>query len=99
MSDWFEKMVEKKVNEVVEYEVNNLDLGATIRSEVEDIIGHEVTTYMNHTFDINDHIDIMDRVNVAVSEVITDEVSSALEDQLEDAITEVLSNKTITINL
>ena len=94
-ANWFEIMLDEKIKEAVEDAVSSLDMEKQSRNEVEDMIGGEVEHYMRHTFDIEQHVNIAERVR----DVLDDTLDDALNDKLEDALTDLLSDKTITINL
>ena len=86
---WFEE----KIQEEVESHMDD------IKPSIEEEVLSCVEAYMSNSFDIRDFISIRDEVNDELSDVLDGLVESALDDVLEDKITEVLSNKTITINL
>ena len=82
-----------KVSDAVESHVD--DIETLVDSKVLDC----VEAYMSNSFDIRDHVSIRDEVNDELGDVLDGLVETAIDDLLEDKITEVLSNKTITINL
>jgi len=86
---WFEEKIQTEVE-------SHMD---DIKPSIEEEVLNCVEAYMSNSFDIRDHVSIRDEVNDELSDVLDGLVESALDDVLEDKITEVLSNKTITINL
>ena len=103
---WFDKQVEDKVEEHFE----GYDISALVRSELENHIDDHIERYMNHSFDIEDHVNVEEKVRDELNECLSDEVSEVLDDVLEskvgecldeileDKIAEILSRRTITIN-
>lgn len=104
---WFDKQVEDKVEEHFE----GYDISAVVRSELEDNVSDHIERYMNHSFDIEDHVNVEEKVRDELNECLSDEVSEVLDDvleskvgecldeMLEDKLVEILSRKTITINM
>jgi hypothetical protein len=86
---WFEEKIQAEVE-------SHMD---DIKPSMEEEVNNCVEAYMSHSFDIKDYVSIRDEVNDELSDVLDGLVENALEDVLEDKLTEVLSNKTITINL
>jgi len=103
---WFDKQVEDKVEEHFE----GYDISAVVRSELEDNVSDHIESYMNNSFDIEDHVNVEEKVRDELNECLSDEVSEVLDDVLEskvgecldnileDKLVEILSRKTITIN-
>jgi hypothetical protein len=90
---WFEE----KIQEEVESHMDD------IKPSIEEEVLSCVEAFMSNSFDIRDFISIRDEVNDELSDVLDGLVETAVDDALdnllEDKITEVLTNKTITINL
>lgn len=82
-----------KVSDAIETHVEDMD------SLFDDKVLNCVEAYMSNSFDIRDHVSIRDEVNDELSDTLDGLVESALDDVLEDKVREILSNKTITINL
>lgn len=82
-----------KVSDAVESHLDDMD------TLLEEKVLNCVEAYMSNSFDIRDHVSIRDEVNDELGDVLDGLVETAIDDLLEDKITEVLSNKTITINL
>ena len=104
---WFDKQVEDKVEEHFE----GYDISAVVRSELEDNVSDHIERYMNHSFDIEDHVSVEEKVRDELNDCLSDEVNEVLDDVLEskvgecldeileEKLVEILSRKTITINL
>ena len=90
---WFEE----KIQEEVESHMDD------IKPSIEEEVLSCVEAFMSNSFDIKDYVSIRDEVNDELSDVLDGLVETAVDDALdnllEDKITEVLTNKTITINL
>jgi hypothetical protein len=86
---WFEE----KIQEEVESHMDDH------KSLIDEEVLNCVEAYMSNSFDIRDHVSIRDEVNDELNDVLSDQVESVLDDTLEDKVREILSNKTITINL
>jgi hypothetical protein len=82
-----------KVSDAIETHVEDMD------SLFDDKVLNCVESYMGNSFDIRDHVSIRDEINDELNDVLSDQVESVLDDTLEDKVREILSNKTITINL
>ena len=107
---WFDKQVENKVEEHFE----GFDIDSAVRSSLEDNIDDHIERYMNNSFDIEDHVNVEEKVRDELNECLSDEVSEVLddvleskvgecldeilEDKLEEKLIEILSRRTITIN-
>jgi DNA primase len=103
---WFDKQVEDKVEEHFE----GYDISAVVRSELDDNVSDHIERYMSHSFDIEDHVNVEEKVRDELSNCLSDEVSEVLDEvleskvgecldeMLEDKIAEILSRRTITIN-
>jgi len=103
---WFDKQVEDKVEEHFE----GYDISAVVRSELDDNASDHIESYMNNNFDIEDHVNVEEKVRDELNECLSDEVSEVLDEVLEskvgecldeileDKIAEILSRRTITIN-
>ena len=103
---WFDT----KLEDLTEKAVSNHDMQSVIIDEINNRFGDELDNYMNNSFDINDHVNIGDRVRDELNECLSDEVSEVLDEVLEskvgecldeileDKIAEILSRRTITIN-
>lgn len=82
-----------KVSDAIETHVEDMD------SLFDDKVLNCVEAYMSNSFDIRDHVSIRDEVNDELGDVLDGLVETAIDDVLEDKVREILSNKTITINL
>lgn len=103
---WFDKQVEGKVEEHFE----GYDISAVVRGELEGNIDDHIERYMNHSFDISDHVSVEEKVRDELNDCLSDEVSEVLDDVLEskvgecldeileEKLVEILSRRTITIN-
>ena len=103
---WFDKQVEDKVEEHFE----GYDISAVVRSELDDNVSDHIERYMNHSFDIEDHVNVEEKVRDELNECLSDEVSEVLDEVLEskvgecldeileEKLVEILSRRTITIN-
>ena len=103
---WFDKQVEDKVEEHFE----GYDISAVVRSELDDNVSDHIERYMSHSFDIEDHVNVEEKVRDELNECLSDEVSEVLDDVLEskvgecldeileEKLVEILSRRTITIN-
>jgi hypothetical protein len=107
---WFDKQVEDKVEEHFE----GYDISPVVRSELDDNVSDYIERYMNNSFDIEDHVNVEEKVRDELNECLSDEVSEVLddvleskvgecldemlEDKLEEKLIEILSRRTITIN-
>jgi DNA primase len=103
---WFDKQVEDKVEEHFE----GYDISAVVRSELDDNVSDYIERYMNNSFDIEDHVNVEEKVRDELNECLSDEVSEVLDDVLEskvgecldeileEKLVEILSRRTITIN-
>jgi hypothetical protein len=86
---WFDKQVEDKVEEHFE----GYDISAVVTSELKDQLDGEIESYMNNNFDIEDHVNVAERVRDELHDCLSDEVSEVLDDVLEDKVDEVLESK------
>lgn len=86
---WFEEKIQAEVE-------SHMD---DHKSFIDEEVLNCVEAYMSNSFDIKDHVSIRDEVNDELNDTLDGLVENAIDDLLEDKITEVLSNKTITINL
>lgn len=103
---WFDKQVEDTVEEHFE----GYDISALVRSELENHIDDHIERYMSHSFDIEDHVNVAEKVRDELNDCLSDEVGEVLDDVLEskvgecldeileDKLIEILSRRTITIN-
>ena len=103
---WFDKQIEDKVEEHFE----GYDISAVVRSELDDNVSDHIERYMSHSFDIEDHVNVEEKVRDELNECLSDEVSEVLDDVLEskvgecldeileEKLVEILSRRTITIN-
>jgi hypothetical protein len=103
---WFDKQVEDKVEEHFE----GYDISAVVRSELDDNVSDHIERYMSHSFDIEDHVNVEEKVRDELNECLSDEVGDVLDDVLEskvgecldnileEKLVEILSRRTITIN-
>ncbi len=104
---WFHKQVEDTVEEHFE----GFDISAVVRGELEDNVTDHIERYMNHSFDIEDHVSVEEKVRDELNECLSDEVGEVLDEVLEskvgecldeileEKLIELLSRKTITINM
>ena len=86
---WFDKQVENKVEEHFE----GYDISAVVRSELDDNVSDHIERYMNHSFDIEDHVNVEEKVRDELSNCLSDEVSEVLDEVLADKLDEVLESK------
>ena len=86
---WFDKQVEDKVEEHFE----GFDVDAAVRSSLEDNIDDHIERYMNNNFDIEDHVNVEEKVRDELNECLSDEVGDVLDDVLADKLDEVLESK------
>jgi uncharacterized protein with ATP-grasp and redox domains len=86
---WFDKQVENKVEEHFE----GFDIDSAVRSSLEDNIDDHIERYMNNSFDIEDHVNVAERVRDELNECLSDEVGDVLDDVLSDKLDEVLESK------
>ena len=79
--------------------------------DLNDAVDTQIDRYMRHSFDIEDHINIEEKVRDELNECLSDEVGEVLDEVLEskvgecldnileEKLVEILSRKTITINM
>jgi len=103
---WFDKQVEDKVEEHFE----GYDISAVVTSELKDQLDGEIESYMNNSFDIEDYVNVEEKVRDELHDCLSDEVSEVLDEVLEskvgecldnileEKLVEILSRRTITIN-
>jgi hypothetical protein len=86
---WFDKQDEDKVEEHFE----GYDISAVVRSELDDNVSDHIERYMSHSFDIEDHVNVEEKVRDELNECLSDEVGDVLDDVLADKLDEVLESK------
>jgi len=86
---WFDGMVDK----ILQDKVDDLDISSLVTSELKDQLDGEIESYMNNNFDIEDHVNISERVRDELNDCLSDEVGDVLDDVLADKLDEVLESK------
>lgn len=86
---WFDTAVQTKVQDGFD----DLDISASITSELNDQLSGEIEHYMSHSFDITDYVNISEQVRDELNECLSDEVGDVLDDVLADKLDEVLESK------
>ena len=104
---WLDVAIGKKLAN----HLDDLDIDSAVRSSLEDNIDDHIERYMNNSFDIEDHVNVEEKVRDELNDCLSDEVGDVLDDVLEskvgecldeileEKLVEILSRKTITINL
>ena len=86
---WFDGMVDK----ILQDKVDDLNISSLVTSELNDQLDGEIESYMNNNFDIEDHVNVAERVRDELNECLSDEVGEVLDDVLSDKLDEVLESK------
>jgi hypothetical protein len=108
---WFDAAVQIKVEEQLTTDYIGDCIKDVYGDDLNDAVDTQIDRYMRHSFDIEDHINIEEKVRDELNECLSDEVGEVLDEVLEskvgecldnileEKLVEILSRKTITINM